>query len=79
MVLAESAPYPDLLRITRHTHDEIAAGRIADHSTLSWLLGEAARKGVLATLKQKHGENAVKSMVTTLAMEIDRQAPVPSA
>ncbi|MFI0355973.1 hypothetical protein [Actinomadura sp. 9N407] len=78
MVMAESASYPELLRVSRHTYDEVAAGRSADHSALSWMLNEAARKGLIPVLERKHGQAAVKSMVTTLAMEIDRQAPVTS-
>jgi hypothetical protein len=78
MLLAESAPYPELLRVSRHAHDEIAAGRPADYSALSWMLGEAARKGLIPVLERKHGTAAVKTMVTTMAMEIDRQGPVPS-
>jgi hypothetical protein len=78
MVMAESASYPELLRASRQAHDEIAAGRAADHSALSWMLSEAARKGLIPVLERKHGRAAVKSMVTTLAMEIDRQAPIPS-
>jgi hypothetical protein len=76
MILSESAPHPELLRTSRNTYDELSAGREVDHSTLSWLLREAARKDVYRPVKERYGDGAFEAMVVTLAREIDRQAPV---
>ncbi|WP_067476559.1 hypothetical protein [Actinomadura hibisca] len=77
MVLAESAAFPELLRVTRHAYEELDAGRPVPHTSLSWLLREAARKGVYSALVRKHGTPAFNEMVTVLGKEIDRQAPAP--
>jgi hypothetical protein len=78
MILAVSAPFPELLRVAREAHDELAAGRPVHHSALEWMLREAARKDLYGTLVQKHGRDAFDDMVTVLGREIDRQAPVPT-
>ncbi|WP_141973824.1 hypothetical protein [Actinomadura hallensis] len=39
---------------------------------------EAARKGVYPALRARYGVAAFEEMVTVLAREIDRQAPVPA-
>ncbi|MFI6522100.1 hypothetical protein ACIBF1_41590 [Spirillospora sp. NPDC050679] len=78
MVLAESAAFPELLRVARHAYQELDAGRPVDHASLSWLLREAARKGVYSALVHKHGMPAFNEMVMVISREIDRQAPVPA-
>ncbi|WP_395108637.1 hypothetical protein [Actinomadura sp. SCN-SB] len=76
MILSESASHPELLRASRHAYDEFEAGRPVDHSVLSRMLREAARKGVYGALKERYGDHAFEDMVLTLGREIDRQAPV---
>ncbi len=76
MILSESAPHPELLRTSRNTYEELAAGREVDHSTLSWMLRESSRKGVFGPLKERYGDQAFEDMVVVLCREIDRQAPV---
>ncbi|MEW2357491.1 hypothetical protein [Spirillospora sp. NPDC029432] len=78
MILAESAAFPELMRVARDAHDALAAGRRVSHETLSWMLREASRKGLYAVLVEKHGRGAFDDMVVVLCREIDRQAPVPS-
>jgi hypothetical protein len=76
MILAESASHPELLRVSRHAYDELAAGREVGHRLLSGMLREAARKNVYPALIARHGRPAFDDMVTVIAREIDRQAPV---
>jgi len=76
MFLSEAAAHPDLLRLSRHAYDEYACGRTVDHTVLSEILREGARKDVYGTLKRKYGERAFEDMVMTLGREIDRLAPV---
>ena len=76
MILTESAPHPELLRVTRHAHDELARGNQVPHTDLNWMLREAARKNVYPALHARYGSAAFDSMVVALAREIDRQAPV---
>ncbi|RAY13391.1 hypothetical protein DPM19_20170 [Actinomadura craniellae] len=76
MLLTESAAHPELLRDARLAYDEFAGGRQVPHTLLSRMLGEAGRKGVFPALRERHGERAVNDMITVLAREIDRQAPV---
>ncbi|MFF5260257.1 hypothetical protein ACFY4C_15015 [Actinomadura viridis] len=76
MILVESAAHPELLRVSRQSHEELASGGMVEHTTLSWMLREAARKGVFPALKGKHGDRAFDDLVTVLCREIDRQAPV---
>ncbi|MBO2461238.1 hypothetical protein [Actinomadura violacea] len=76
MILTESAPHPELLRVTRQAHDELAAGRPVRHAELSWMLREAARKNVYPAVRARYGAGAFDEMVLALGREIDRQAPV---
>jgi hypothetical protein len=76
MILSESAPYPELMRVTQAAHDELSFGRPVDHTVLNGILREAARKGLFSGLRAKYGVEAFEDMVTVLAKEIDRQAPV---
>ncbi|MEV0659876.1 hypothetical protein ACIBI3_03660 [Actinomadura luteofluorescens] len=78
MILAESAAFPELLRVTRDAYDDLVAGRPVHHATLSWMVREASRKGLYGVLIQKHGAAVFDDMITVLCREIDRQAPVPS-
>lgn len=78
MIMAESAGSPELMRVTRDSYDELAAGRPVHHATLSWMIREASRKDLYGALIQKHGMDAFEEMVVVLCKEIDRQAPVPS-
>ncbi|HEX2316058.1 MAG TPA: hypothetical protein VHJ17_20115 [Thermomonospora sp.] len=78
MIMAESAAFPELMRVTRDAHDTLAAGRRVHHTALSWMLREASRKDLYGVLIQKHGTGTFEDMVTVLCREIDRQAPVPS-
>ncbi|MBC6457192.1 hypothetical protein [Actinomadura sp. HBU206391] len=78
MILAESAAFPKLLRVTRDAYDELAAGRQVHHTTLNWMVREASRKDLYGVLIQKHGTGTFNDMITVLCREIDRQAPVPS-
>ncbi|MFC4054798.1 hypothetical protein ACFOY4_34360 [Actinomadura syzygii] len=76
MILSESAPHPELLRVSRRTHDELARGGEARHTDLSWMLSEAARKNVYPALHARYGSAAFEEMVLVLGREIDRQAPI---
>jgi hypothetical protein len=76
MILSESASHPELLRVSRHVYDELAAGRVVGHRMLSGMLREAARKNLYPALMAKHGDRAFEDMVMALAREIDRQAPI---
>jgi hypothetical protein len=76
MILTESAPHPDLLRMARSAYDELAAGREVHHTVLSALLWEASGKAVFRLIRRKYGESAFNDMVVVLGREIDRQAPV---
>jgi len=78
VILSESAEHPELLRVSRETHDELARGGRAHHASLSWMLREAARKNVYPALHARYGAAAFQSMVTAMAREIDRRAPVPA-
>ncbi|GAA4388738.1 hypothetical protein GCM10023088_62520 [Actinomadura verrucosospora] len=78
MILAESAAFPELMRVTRDAYDELAAGRRVHHGTLSWMVREASRKDLYGVLIQKHGADVFDDMITVLCREIDRQAPVLS-
>lgn len=78
MILAESAAFPELMRVSRDAYSESAAGRRVHHTALSWMLREASRKDLYGALIQKYGTDAFHDMVTVLCREIDRQAPVPS-
>ncbi|NDU73765.1 hypothetical protein GWI34_14125 [Actinomadura sp. DSM 109109] len=77
MILTESAGHPELLRVTRQVHDELARGAQVPHARLSWMLREAARKDVYPALHARYGSGAFEEMVLVLAREIDRQAPLP--
>ncbi|RFS86999.1 hypothetical protein D0T12_01715 [Actinomadura spongiicola] len=74
MILTESAAHPELLRVTRQTHDRLAQGRRVPHQDLSWMLKEAARKNVFPALRSRYGAASFDAMVTALCREIDRQA-----
>lgn len=76
MILSESADHPELMRLSRHAHDELSVGRPVPHTALSEMLRMAARKNLFPALKGKHGTAAFEDMVMTLGREIDRQAPV---
>lgn len=76
MVLMESTAHPDLLSVTRAVYDDFSAGRHVPSVALTGMLAEASRKGVLARLKQKHGDHAVNDMITVLAREVDSQRTV---
>lgn len=76
--MAEAAPFPELMRVTRNAHGELATGRPVHHQTLGWMVREASRKDLYGVLIRKHGKNAFDEMVTVLCREIDRQAPVPA-
>jgi len=75
MMLSESAAHPELLRLTRHSHDELARGRQLPHARLSGMLRKTARKDPFPSLRARHGSAAVDEMMTVLAREIDRQVP----
>ncbi|MFV2178039.1 hypothetical protein ACFHW2_31115 [Actinomadura sp. LOL_016] len=77
MILSESAPHPELLRLARHSHEELAHGRTVPHAMLSEMLREAARKDVYPALRTRYGVPAFEAMVMALGREIDRAAPVP--
>ncbi|MEU5881044.1 hypothetical protein [Spirillospora sp. NPDC047279] len=77
MIMAESAPFPQLMRVSRDAYDELAAGRRVHHGNLTWMIREASRKNLYGVLIEKHGQGAFEDMVTVLGREIDRQAPVP--
>lgn len=72
MIVAESVALPDLMRVARYAHDELAAGRRVSHATLRWMLREAGLMGVFDTIKQRHGTDVVKDMVLLLDREINR-------
>ncbi|MGI5166417.1 hypothetical protein ACQEU3_18900 [Spirillospora sp. CA-253888] len=76
MILTESADYPELLRIARHSYEELSAGRAVPSTVLNGVLAEASREDVLGTLRERYGEEAVNDMVAVLTQEIDRQSPV---
>ncbi|WP_165950266.1 hypothetical protein [Actinomadura sp. GC306] len=78
MILSEAAGHPDLLRVTRHAHDELALGRLPVHTDLSWMLKEAARKGLYSAVRSRYGVAAFDEMVMVIAREVDRQSPVPA-
>jgi hypothetical protein len=78
MILAESAAFPELMRVTRNAHDELAAGLQVHYTALSWMVREASRKGLYGVLMQKYGIGTFEAMIIVLCREIDRQAPVPS-
>jgi hypothetical protein len=78
MIMAESAPAPELMRVTRGTYDELSAGHQVHYATLSWMIREASRKNLYGVLIHKYGKDAFEDMVTVLCREIDRQAPVPN-
>ncbi|HEU5029393.1 MAG TPA: hypothetical protein VFV01_31095 [Spirillospora sp.] len=76
MILSESAAHPELLRVSRQAHDELAAGRPVPYAELSWMLREAARKNVYPAVHARYGADAFDAMVLVIGREIDRQAPV---
>ncbi|MEV4252241.1 hypothetical protein AB0J52_03615 [Spirillospora sp. NPDC049652] len=76
MILSESADHPELMRLSRRAHDELADGRPVPHTALSEILRMAARKNLFPALRQRHGVPVFEDMVMTLGREIDRQAPV---
>lgn len=76
MILSESADHPELMRLSRRAHDDLATGRPVPHTALSEMLRMAARKNLFPALKGRHGAVAFEDMVMTLGREIDRQAPV---
>ncbi|MDL4816749.1 hypothetical protein [Actinomadura opuntiae] len=78
MILSESAAHPELLRVTRRVHDDLAGGRPVRYAELSWMLKEAARKNVYPALRSRYGVAAFDEMVLVIGREIDRQAPVPA-
>jgi hypothetical protein len=78
MIMAESAAFPELMRVARDAHDALAAGRQVHHTALSWMLREASRKGLYEVLVRKYGTGAFEDMVVVLCREIDRQAPILS-
>lgn len=78
MIEAESAAFPDLVRVTHDAADQFAAGRQVHYSTISWMIREACRRDLYGALIRKHGQDTFEDMVTVLCREIDRQAPVPS-
>jgi predicted lipid carrier protein YhbT len=78
MILAESVALPDPMRVTRHVHDELSAGRQVPHTALRWILREAGLGGVFNVLTQKYGAGPVRDMILVLEREIDRQALVGS-
>ncbi|MBE1532409.1 hypothetical protein [Actinomadura algeriensis] len=77
MILSESAAHPELLRLARHSHEELSHRRPVPHETLSAMLREAARKNVYPALCARYGRPAFDDMVMSLGREIDRLAPVP--
>ncbi|MQY05263.1 hypothetical protein [Actinomadura macrotermitis] len=78
MIMAESAPFPELARVSQGAYDELAADRPVHHSALTWMIREACRKDLYGALIRKHGGDAFEDMVTVICREIDRQAPVLS-
>ncbi|RKS79258.1 hypothetical protein BZB76_0709 [Actinomadura pelletieri DSM 43383] len=79
MILTESAAHPELLRVTRQTHDRLAQGLRVPHQDLSWMLKEAARKNIFPAVHARYGAASFDAMVTVLSREIDRQTPVPAS
>jgi len=77
MILAESTPYPDLMRLTSLIYDRYTAGSPVDYTDLSAMFDEASGKGVLRVLHAQD-EAAFNEMVLVLGREIDRQAPIKS-
>ena len=76
MVLMESAPYTDLMKVTQAVYDDFSAGREVPSVALTGMLAEASRKGVLLRLKQRHGDVTVNEMITVLAAEVDRRRTI---
>ncbi|HEV7933733.1 MAG TPA: hypothetical protein VGP70_15680 [Actinomadura sp.] len=75
MILMESAAHPPLLGYVKQLHGEFAAGREVHYSALLAVLKDATRTDALSELKERDPE-AYAAIVTALAREIDRQAPV---
>jgi hypothetical protein len=78
MIMAESVVLPDLMRVTRHVYDELAAGHQVPRTALRRMLREAGLNGVFNGLTQKFGADTVRDMILVLEREIDRQALVGS-
>lgn len=76
MVLLESAPHADLLKVAQAVYDDYSVGREVPSVALTGMLAEASRKGVLLRLKQRHGDDAVKDMIFVLSREADRQRTI---
>ena len=72
MVLMESAPHTDLMKVAQAVYDDFSVGREVPSVALTGMLAEASRKGVLLRLKQRHGDVTVNDMITVLAGEANR-------
>lgn len=75
MILTESAAHPPSLGYVQQVHDEFTAGREVHYSVLLAILKDVTRTDALTELRERDPE-AYAAIVTTLAREIDRQAPV---
>lgn len=78
MILAESAAYPEVVRLAQSACDTLADGGQGPHRILSDMLGETSGQGVLRVLQQKYSATAYDAMLTPICREIGRQRPVPS-
>jgi hypothetical protein len=77
MIVAESADHPRLAELARSAHDQLVAAGKVDYRVLSDIVAEASGKGVLRTIRHKHGAIAHEAIFGPILREIDRQQPVP--
>jgi hypothetical protein len=77
MILAESGAHPRLAELARSAHDQLITAGDVDYHVLDDMIAEASGKGVLRTIRQKHGAVAHEAIFGPILREIDRQKPVP--
>jgi hypothetical protein len=59
-------------------YDQLIAAGDVDYRVLSDMVAEASGKGVLRTIRQKHGATVHEAIFGPILRDIDRQKPVPS-
>jgi hypothetical protein len=77
MFAIESAGHPTVEQIAQSAYERLWQGELVSHVALTNLLGEASAKGVLRSLRRKHGPEAFQAIIIPICREIDRQRPVP--
>jgi hypothetical protein len=78
MFLVEAAGFPAVAEIAQSAYDRLVEGEDVDYRVLDDLVREASGKGVLSTMRQKHGTAAFEAIIGPVLQEIGRRKPIRS-